>query len=124
MLTDHIPAGTTANPFVHYAQLHLTDNQFLKYDYGPEENAVRYNGSINPPPYNIEKIVTPTALFVGEVDSLGDIADNNHLAQVLPNVFHHEVIQDYGHVSFSVSYSAPEKVYKTIISYINDFENS
>merc|ERR1719189_3114490 len=93
---DHIPAGTTTNPFVHYAQLHLSDNMFLKYDYGPEENPLHYNGSQTPPPYNLKNIINPNALFVGEYDTLADEMDNAHLAMELPNVFHNEVIPGFG----------------------------
>ena len=103
--------------------MHLTDNEFLKYDYGPKENAARYNGSKTPPPYNLENVIAPTALFVGEDDTLGDPEDNEHLAQVLPNLLHHEVIDEHwSHIDFAVAIDAPEKIYNTIISYIKQFE--
>lgn len=123
LFADHLPAGSSAKPFVHYAQLHLTDNEFLKYDYGPKENAARYNGSETPPPYNLDNVIAPTALFVGEADHTGNVEDNAHLAQVLPNCFHHEVIDEHwSHMDFSVAMDAPEKIYNTIVSYIEEFE--
>ena len=122
---DHLPAGSSAKPFVHYAQLHLADNEFLKYDYGPRENAARYNGSKTPPPYNLSNVIAPTALFVGESDDLGTVEDNNHLAEVLPNCFHHEVINEkWSHMDFAVAIDAPEKIYSTITSYIEEFERN
>ena len=122
---DHLPAGSSAKPFVHYAQLHLADNEFLKYDYGPRENAARYNGSKTPPPYNLSNVIAPTALFVGESDDLGTVEDNNHLAEVLPNCFYHEVINEkWSHMDFAVAIDAPEKIYSTITSYIEEFERN
>ena len=110
---------------VHYAQLFLTDNEFLKYDYGPKENKARYNGSETPPPYNLNNVIAPTALFVGEWDDLGTVEDNEHLAQVLPNCFHHEVIDEHwSHLDFAVAIDAPEKIYGTITSYIEEFEGN
>ena len=62
-------------------------------------------------------------MFVGEWDDLGTIEDNEHLAQVLPNCFHHEVIDEHwSHLDFAVAIDAPEKIYGTITSYIEEFE--
>ena len=123
LFLDHLPAGSSAKPFVHYAQLFLSDNEFRQYDYGPRENKIRYNGSETPPPYELANVVAPTALFVGEADDLGNIEDNDHLAKVLPNCFHHEVIDEkWSHIDFAVAIDAPEKIYNTIVSYIEHFE--
>ena len=101
----------------------MSDNEFRQYDYGPRENKIRYNGSETPPPYKLANVVAPTALFVGEADDLGTIEDNDHLAKVLPNCFHHEVIDEkWSHIDFAVAIDAPEKIYNTILSYIEQFE--
>ena len=84
---------------------------------------IRYNGSETPPDYNLQNVIAPTALFVGGEDTLASVKDNIHLANALPNVFHHEVIPEFGHFSFSVSYHAPEQVYNKITWYINEFES-
>ena len=63
---DNLPAGSSTRPFVHYAQLHLLENEFRKFDFGKEENIERYGSEI-PPSYDLSKITTPVALFVGKV---------------------------------------------------------
>ena len=45
---DHVPAGTSTETFVHYAQLNVKGNDaFDRYDWGPEENMIRY-GQVEP----------------------------------------------------------------------------
>ena len=44
-----------------------------------------------PLPYNLDNVITPTALFVGAGDSTADSGDAYALANDLPSVFHYEV---------------------------------
>ena len=66
---DHIPAGTSTRPVIHYAQLHKKDN-FVKYDFGSEEENSQHYGSPIPPNYDLSKVSAPLALFFGENDDL------------------------------------------------------
>ncbi len=53
---DHLPAGVSTRTLVHYAQLHLNNDQFAWYDYGsPEENLEHYGSEI-PPIYNLSQV--------------------------------------------------------------------
>ena len=115
---DNVPDGTSTRPFVHYAQLHLT-NVFQKYDFGPEENMVRY-GSENPPVYDLSKITAPVALFVGDKDDLATIADAQTLADNLPNVSLFKTVDFKGwtHMDFCIAVDADKLVYAKILEMI------
>ena len=53
---DHVPSGSSTRPFVHYAQLHLLDREFRKFDFGsPEKNTEHYGVSI-PPKHDLSKV--------------------------------------------------------------------
>ena len=53
---DHVPSGSSTRPFVHYAQLHLLDREFRKFDFGsPEKNIEHYGVSI-PPKHDLSKV--------------------------------------------------------------------
>jgi lysosomal acid lipase/cholesteryl ester hydrolase len=120
---DHIPAGTSTRPIVHYAQLHENDNQFKKYDYGnPDENIAHY-GTPEPPEYDLSKVTAPVGIFAGDNDNLVAIQDAEYLSTLLPNLFHFEVL-DYpkcSHFDFAIGIDAGEKIYKPIFEMMENF---
>ena len=61
---DHVPSGSSTRPFVHYAQLHLLDREFRKFDFGsPEKNIEHYGVSI-PPKHDLSKVkVSNSTIF-------------------------------------------------------------
>ena len=78
-------------PLYHFAQLHLLNFTFVHYDDGSaNENGGKPTRQI-PPPYNLDNVIAPTALFVGAGDTTADSGDNHVLSKDLPNVFHYEV---------------------------------
>ena len=118
---DHIPAGMSTRPIVHYAQLNLYDHEFKKYDYGnPELNMDAY-GTPVPPNYDLSKITAPTAIWAGDKDDLADVADVEHLVEVLPNVTHYEVvgIEGFTHLDFAIAIDADQYVYAPILERMN-----
>ena len=82
-MPDHEPEGTSAIPLYHFAQLSLLNFSFVHYDDGTTNEI--------PPPYNLDNVVTPTAMFIGAGDTTADAGDNEVLSKDLPNVFHYEV---------------------------------
>ena len=83
---DHVPAGTSTRPVVHYAQLHEYDLEFKKFDFGnPDENIEHY-GQAEPPSYDLQNVQAPVVLLAGDKDYLADPLDVYRLSQVLPNV--------------------------------------
>lgn len=119
---DHLPEGTSTRPLVHYAQLHVTDNEFVKYDFGSEEENMANYGTVKPPAYDLSNVQVPVALFVGDKDDKADVQDAEHLAQVLPNVFHHEVVDYKGwtHLDFAIAIDAASLVYEPILKMLLD----
>ena len=88
---DHLPEGSSLIPYWHFEQLHLLNFSFVHYDDGSfDQNSLRKDRT-TPPPYNLNNVITPTALFVGAGDPKADSGDNDVLAEDLPNVFHYEV---------------------------------
>lgn len=119
---DHLPAGTSSETFVHYTQLFLKGNDaFDRYDWGPEENMVRY-GQVDPPPMDFSLITTPTALFVGDSDDLATVADNEVLASRLPNLLENHLVDYSGwtHGEFIMGLDADSLVYRYILDYMNE----
>ena len=53
----------------------LERGRLAKFDYGPKDNFKLY-GQKSAPEINIEEISVRTAMFVGELDDLGDLKDN------------------------------------------------
>ena len=51
---DHIPDGSSTRPFVQYAQLHLLQDVFRKYDFGSDEENIAHYGSAIPPSYDLK----------------------------------------------------------------------
>lgn len=52
---DHLPAGSSTQTFVHYAQLYLNKDNFVRYDYGEEGNIDHY-GTPSPPAFDLTKV--------------------------------------------------------------------
>lgn len=91
---------------------------FAKFDYGAVENMRRYN-SMQPPAYDLSKVPTNKMLLIyGKNDALSDVTDVVELMKELPSGFKALFIPDYAHVDFIVGYNAYTKVYKDIISFI------
>lgn len=59
-------AGISVKTLSHYAQF-STSGRFQRFDYGKEENIVRY-GTEKPPAYNISEITLPVHIFYGDKD--------------------------------------------------------
>ena len=77
-----MPEGTSMIPIYHYGQLHLLDFSMAHYDNG--------SSVVPPTPYELNHVITPTAMFVGAGDTTADPTDNERLSKDLPNVFHYE----------------------------------
>ncbi|XP_066257714.1 lipase 3-like [Euwallacea similis] len=78
------PAGASLYQVLHYAQL-VNTGKFIKYDWSPKENLLKYNSTV-PPEYNLGHVTCPVALFYGDADLLTTKEDVAILATRLPNV--------------------------------------
>lgn len=119
---DNIPAGSSTRPFVHYAQLHMLEQEFRKYDFGSKESNMVHYGQPEPPLYDLSKVKVPTALFLGDKDDLATVADGEHLANALPNTSLFKVVdfEGFTHLDFSIAIDANVLVYQTILDMMKD----
>ncbi|XP_075531808.1 gastric triacylglycerol lipase-like isoform X2 [Dermacentor variabilis] len=74
----HFPIGSSVQNFLHFYQIYKAKN-LVMYDHGEEENRRRY-GQETPPPYPLERIRVPIALFSSQGDILADQSDVADLA--------------------------------------------
>ena len=95
----HFPAGASMQSIYHYAQI-INSNSFPLFDWGAKINQQKY-GQATPPQIELGNIQTPTAMFVGSVDELGDPADARWARDQIKSLAHYEEIQG-GHLTFMV----------------------
>lgn len=75
MYISNLPSGASARSYAHYGQLiHKSEPAFLRYDFGMNENIIRY-GQPTPPDYNLTVIDFPIAIASGSLDVLADPKD-------------------------------------------------
>ncbi|XP_029178096.1 lipase 3-like [Nylanderia fulva] len=70
-IMTHLPGGGSSNTVTHYSQ-GFQSGKFCQYDYGCAKNLLIYN-SVEPPDYDLSKIMVSIALFYGPGDTLVDI---------------------------------------------------
>ena len=74
------------------------------------------------PLYNVQDMTTPTVLFVGANDVLGDPADAAALKPQISNLIHYEVIPGWNHLDFLYGIDAAQIVYPKILNAIEKFK--
>ncbi|CAG0900961.1 unnamed protein product [Darwinula stevensoni] len=118
VLLCHTPAGTSAQNIVHFAQ-EVYAKKFQQYDWGKAKNLKRY-GSIEPPEYDLSKVITPTFLYWGKNDSLADPTDVEWLSNRLPAsclIGCYPVdFTDWNHLDFLYGEDAKKLVYDKMLN--------
>ena len=74
------------------------------------------------PLYNVKDMTTPTVLFVGAHDVLGDPADAAALKPQISNLIHYEVIPGWNHLDFLYGIDAAKILYPKILYTMEKFE--
>ena len=117
-----IPAGTSVSTFVHFGQFFRNANQFLKFDFGTQENVEKY-GTITPPEYSLHKITSSLVLYFGDNDQIVKMKNIKIFTDKLNAK--HEVIEKYGfnHLDFLFSTKAASVYHDIIERMITDSEN-
>ncbi|XP_045584704.2 lipase 3 [Procambarus clarkii] len=121
VILAHFPAGTSVHTVNHFSQLILA-GVFQKYDYGPEENMIRY-GQDTPPLYNLSRVTAPVGLFWGNTDWLADPEDVARLAEELPNVALNFQVNktEFNHLDFGWGIDADKYVYQYILEFFTNY---
>jgi lysosomal acid lipase/cholesteryl ester hydrolase len=96
----HFPSGSSTKSLEHYVQLY-NSKQYQQFDYGKDENTVRY-GQPTAPEFQLQNIKVPVAKFTGSSDKLGDVTDNKWLSKQIKDVLVFDKTYDYGHLTFFI----------------------
>lgn len=97
-------SSASTKQMLHFLQLSRAAD-FVQYDYGEEENWLRY-GTYTPPSIDLTKIKdVPMALFVGEEDDLGTPAVGKWTKnKIKKNLVYYKEIPDHDHFTSAVGY--------------------
>lgn len=116
------PSGTSLHNFIHMSQL-VTSGRTQKWDYGTESENVDSYGEAVPPEYDVSKITTPLAIFLGSRDDLADPRDGRNLASSLRSMVHFRMIRGWDHLDFLWGKEAPLLLYPDIVGFIKENES-
>jgi gastric triacylglycerol lipase len=98
------PHGNSLKCLSHFIQNHNregTEDYFCKFDYGEQENMVRY-GQRQPPTYNLSLIDTKTIIYYGTHDKYLTQSAIDKLVSKLPNAkVETQKLDKWGHVTFA-----------------------
>ncbi|GFR80953.1 lipase [Elysia marginata] len=112
---SHVPAGASALTLMQWVQ-GVKSGQFQHFDYGEQENLVKY-GQKTPPLYNPRKVKVPVAIFRGGRDWLADTSDVEWLLPQL-NVTHDIYVPFYQHLDMTYGFDAVTRMYKYIVNIV------
>ena len=102
----HFPAAASAQSLIHYGQS-CRDHSFTGFIWPTsKENVAHYGPTGHPPIVALNKITTPTAMFVGKVDDLGNLTDARWARDTIKSGDHGSLVHyeedDAGHATFIV----------------------
>ncbi|XP_070383268.1 lipase member N-like isoform X2 [Dermacentor albipictus] len=118
----HFPTGSTYKNFLHLHQIYKAKN-LVMYDYGKLENRQRY-GQDTPPPYPLERIRVPIALFPAPGDTVATPADVSDLVDRLGEsvVFEHAVpVPTFRHLDFATGIRANDILHHVAIELMRKY---
>nr|XP_026696310.1 lysosomal acid lipase/cholesteryl ester hydrolase isoform X1 [Ciona intestinalis] len=117
---SHTPGGTSLQNLLHLSQM-IESGKMQKWDYWSVKENLDAYGQETPPEYDVCKIKTPIALFVGHLDQLAHPDDNRLLSQKLNSLFYYKVLDDWDHLDFLWGKNAGF-IYKKISAIISENE--
>jgi lysosomal acid lipase/cholesteryl ester hydrolase len=111
------PVTSAVRDLVHWVGDAKSGN-FSMYDYGSSAANQQHWGQATPPQYDPSAIKTPTAVFIGENDALGDVADSKMLlTEIDPaGLVQSEVVPGYAHADFLYASTVFGTTYKTVLT--------
>ncbi|XP_065299854.2 gastric triacylglycerol lipase-like isoform X1 [Dermacentor albipictus] len=121
----NLPVGSSSQNLLHYAQVYRAKN-LVRFDYGKEENMAKY-GQADPPPYPLEKIRVPFAIYQGLGDIFADPQDVDDLAERLQDVLVlKQVMPDpqFGHLDFIFGYNATDFLHRHMINLVSNYTST
>ncbi|XP_077529164.1 lysosomal acid lipase/cholesteryl ester hydrolase-like [Haemaphysalis longicornis] len=122
MYAGHFPIGTSYQNLRHYNQMYRSRN-FQMYDHGRIENRRRY-GQSTPPPYPVERVTAPVAVFSSEGDTVAHPRDVELLVASLgDSVVFRSVVPEktLRHFDFANGYRTKEFLHNVAIDLIRQY---
>ncbi|KAL1429423.1 hypothetical protein MTO96_002471 [Rhipicephalus appendiculatus] len=95
---------------------------FIRFDYGEKNNTVIYNQT-HPPPYPLENITVPFAIYQGQGDIFANPQDVHDLAERLRCILLvNETVPDpqFGHLDFIYGYNATDTLHRHMIDIVKN----
>lgn len=121
----NLPVGTSSRNVLHYAQVFRAKN-LVRFDYGTEKNVDIY-GQAEPPPYPLEKIQVPFAIYQGEGDVFADPKDVEDLVERLRGILVLRKVMpdpDFGHLDFIYGYNATDILHCPMIELVSNYTST
>ncbi|XP_039266703.2 lysosomal acid lipase/cholesteryl ester hydrolase-like isoform X1 [Styela clava] len=118
---SHIPAGTSIQNIIHFAQM-IWHNETRKYRFDTEESNIEKYGSAVPPGYDLGAIKTPIALYWGSDDWFADSEDVLSILPRLKTLVKTKELKDWDHLEFLYGSEAADTLYTELAEVIKDFE--
>jgi len=115
----HFAEGTSFKDVVHFGQV-IVNKKCQKFDYGTAGNKQHYHQA-TAPLCHVKDMPTPTLLFVGARDGLGDPGDNEALKPQIKNLVHYEVIPEWNHLDFLYGVDAHKLLYPRLVNIMKQF---
>ncbi|XP_037273363.2 lipase member J [Rhipicephalus microplus] len=118
----NLPVGSSSQNVLHYAQVFRAKN-LVRFDYGETKNKELY-GQADPPPYPLENIRVPFAIYQGKGDIFADPQDVQDLAGRLQKVLVRRKIMpdpDFGHLDFIFGYNARDFLHHDMIDLVSNY---
>ncbi|CAH4038919.1 unnamed protein product [Pieris brassicae] len=111
-------SGGSEKTLIHYLQM-IQTKRFEMFDYGIENNSRAY-GLSSPPEYPLKDISVPLHVFTSSADEMSTTNDINKLKSFVPRI-NHTILKksNFLHPHFILDRTAPEFLYKHILSIIN-----
>lgn len=116
----HIPAGTSVQNIIHFAQM-VTYNDTRKYRFGSDEENIAAYGSVIPPTYDLTGIKVPVALYWGTEDWFADTDDVLSIVPKLKTLVKTKEFKNWDHLEFLYGSEAPS-LYEEIVQLIKENE--
>uniref|UniRef100_A0A670HKT4 Lipase n=1 Tax=Podarcis muralis TaxID=64176 RepID=A0A670HKT4_PODMU len=98
---SHCPAGTSVQNVLHWSQV------------APKSSA---------PFYDIKQMTIPTALWNGGNDWASTPKDFALLLPQVSNLVYHKFIPDWAHLDFILGFDAPQRMYKEIVEFMQNYQ--
>lgn len=120
-MTQYDPAGTSVFNMIHWMQW-VRHGLFQMHNYGDAENQQRY-GRPTAPMYHLDRMThPPTVIYHGTTDALVPPAGIARVIAEVPRgvIRHIELLQDYAHMDFVWGLDAADRVYRSLIKYVDN----